>query len=99
MAECAVAQRAQAKEPERWVPVMWDSNTARHLSTRLDVTAINERGVLGRLAAEITDADSNILHISMPDESAPFRPDPVKAAPKAAICARSFCRLDICGPE
>ncbi|MDT0216431.1 bifunctional (p)ppGpp synthetase/guanosine-3',5'-bis(diphosphate) 3'-pyrophosphohydrolase [Alcaligenes sp. AB3] len=70
MAECAVAQRAQAKEPERWVPVMWDSNTARHLSTRLDVTAINERGVLGRLAAEITDADSNILHISMPDESA-----------------------------
>ena len=70
MAECAVAQRAQAKEPERWVPVMWDSNTARHLSTRLDVTTINERGVLGRLAAEITDADSNILHISMPDESA-----------------------------
>ncbi|XOT98370.1 ACT domain-containing protein, partial [Alcaligenes pakistanensis] len=70
MAECAVAQRAQAKEPERWVPVMWDSSTARHLSTRLDVTAINERGVLGRLAAEITDADSNILHISMPDESA-----------------------------
>ncbi|WP_336579459.1 RelA/SpoT family protein [Alcaligenes sp. CHO6] len=70
MAECAVAQRAQAKEPERWVPVMWDSNTARHLSTRLDITTINERGVLGRLAAEITDADSNILHISMPDESA-----------------------------
>ncbi len=70
MAECEVAQRAQAKEPERWVPVMWDSNTARHLSTRLDVTVINERGVLGRLAAEITDADSNILHISMPDEAA-----------------------------
>src|SRR3546814_6697361 len=61
MDECAVAQRARAREPERWIPVMWDSNTARHLSTRLDVTVINERGVLGRLAAEITEADSNII--------------------------------------
>ena len=68
MAECAVAQRQQAKEPERWIPVIWDTTTARHLSTRLDVTALNERGVLGRLAATITDADSNILHVTMPDE-------------------------------
>src|SRR3546814_1927995 len=34
MDECAVAQRARAREPERWIPVMWDSNTARHLSTK-----------------------------------------------------------------
>ena len=70
MEECAVAQRQRAREPERWIPVMWDSNTARHLSTRLDVTVINERGVLGRLAAEITAADSNIMHLSMPDDAA-----------------------------
>src|SRR5690606_40850623 len=49
MAECAVAQRQRAKEPERWIPVAWDTNTARHLSTRLDITVINEKGVLGRL--------------------------------------------------
>ncbi len=70
MAECAVAQRQQAREPERWIPVMWDTTTARHLTTRLDVTVINERGVLGRLAAEITDADSNILHLTMQDDAA-----------------------------
>ncbi|MFW7341351.1 bifunctional (p)ppGpp synthetase/guanosine-3',5'-bis(diphosphate) 3'-pyrophosphohydrolase [Pollutimonas sp. H1-120] len=70
MEECAVAQRARAREPERWIPVMWDSNTARHLSTRLDVTVINERGVLGRLAAEITEADSNIMHLTMQDDAA-----------------------------
>ena len=70
MAECAVAQRQQAREPERWIPVMWDTTTARHLSTRLDVTVINERGVLGRLAAEITDADSNIMHLTMQDDAA-----------------------------
>lgn len=68
MAECAVAQRAQAKEPERWIPVVWGNNTAKHLSTRLDVTVLNERGVLGRMAAAVSDADSNILHLSMPDE-------------------------------
>jgi GTP pyrophosphokinase len=49
---------------------MWDTTTARHLSTRLDVTVINERGVLGRLAAEITDADSNIMHLTMQDDAA-----------------------------
>ena len=70
MEECAVAQRQRAREPERWIPVMWDTNTARHLSTRLDVTVINERGVLGRLAAEITEADSNILHLTMQDDAA-----------------------------
>jgi GTP pyrophosphokinase len=69
MEECAVAQRARAREPERWIPVTWGRDTARHLSTRLDVTAINERGVLGRLAAEITEADSNIIHVSMQDDA------------------------------
>ena len=70
MAECAVAQRQRAREPERWIPVAWDSNTARHLSTRLDITVINEKGVLGRLAAEISDADSNILHLTMHEDDA-----------------------------
>lgn len=70
MEECAVAQRQRAREPERWIPVLWDANTARHLSTRLDVTVINERGVLGRLAAEITEADSNIMHLTMQDDAA-----------------------------
>ncbi|NYT64862.1 bifunctional (p)ppGpp synthetase/guanosine-3',5'-bis(diphosphate) 3'-pyrophosphohydrolase [Alcaligenaceae bacterium] len=70
MEECAVAQRQRTREPERWIPVMWDTNTARHLATRLDVTVLNERGVLGRLAAEISQADSNIMHVTMQDDAA-----------------------------
>ncbi|MFA5664175.1 bifunctional (p)ppGpp synthetase/guanosine-3',5'-bis(diphosphate) 3'-pyrophosphohydrolase [Castellaniella sp.] len=70
MADCPVAKRQQAKEPERWIPVIWDTNTARHLTTRLDLMVINERGVLGRLAAAVTDADSNIMQLTMPDEAA-----------------------------
>ncbi|MBV2179689.1 MAG: bifunctional (p)ppGpp synthetase/guanosine-3',5'-bis(diphosphate) 3'-pyrophosphohydrolase [Castellaniella sp.] len=70
MADCPVALRQQAKEPERWIPVVWDAKTARHLTTRLDITVLNERGVLGRLAAEVTEADSNIIQLTMPDEAA-----------------------------
>jgi guanosine-3',5'-bis(diphosphate) 3'-pyrophosphohydrolase len=70
MADCSVAQRQRAREPERWIPVAWANDTARHLNTRLEVTVINERGVLGRLAAEITDAGSNILHLTMQEEAA-----------------------------
>uniref|UniRef100_UPI003341B883 RelA/SpoT family protein n=1 Tax=Castellaniella defragrans TaxID=75697 RepID=UPI003341B883 len=69
MADCPVALRQKTREPERWIPVVWDANTARHLTTRLDITVINERGVLGRIAAEITEADSNIVQLSMPDEA------------------------------
>lgn len=69
MDDCPVAQRQRQKEPERWIPVVWDQNTARHLTTRLDVTLLNERGVLGRLAAEVTRADSNIIHLTMQDDA------------------------------
>ncbi|HEY0296710.1 MAG TPA: bifunctional (p)ppGpp synthetase/guanosine-3',5'-bis(diphosphate) 3'-pyrophosphohydrolase [Bordetella sp.] len=68
-ADCPVAQRAQAREPERWVPVAWDSQTSKHFSTRLDVVTRNERGVLGRVAAEVAAADSNIIHVSMHDDA------------------------------
>ncbi|MFA5597903.1 MAG: ACT domain-containing protein, partial [Pusillimonas sp.] len=70
MADCPVALRQRAKEPERWIPVAWAADTARHLNCRLDVTVMNERGVLGRLAAEITDAGSNITHLTMQEEAA-----------------------------
>ncbi|HEX7749885.1 MAG TPA: bifunctional (p)ppGpp synthetase/guanosine-3',5'-bis(diphosphate) 3'-pyrophosphohydrolase [Bordetella sp.] len=68
-ADCPVAQRAQAREPERWVPVAWDSQASKHFSTRLDIITRNERGVLGRIAAEVSAADSNITHVTMHDDA------------------------------
>lgn len=67
-ADCPNALRQQAREPERWINVAWDEHTARHLSTRLEIVIINERGVLGRIAAEVTAADSNIVHVAMQDD-------------------------------
>jgi RelA/SpoT family (p)ppGpp synthetase len=68
-AECPVALRARLKEPERWVDVAWDQETAKHLSARIDIIAKNERGVLSRIAAEVAQADSNIIHVSMHDDA------------------------------
>jgi RelA/SpoT family (p)ppGpp synthetase len=68
-AECPVALRARHKEPERWVDVAWDQETAKHLSARIDIIAKNERGVLSRIAAEVAQADSNIIHVTMHDDA------------------------------
>ncbi|NDY81974.1 bifunctional (p)ppGpp synthetase/guanosine-3',5'-bis(diphosphate) 3'-pyrophosphohydrolase [Orrella sp. NBD-18] len=68
-AECPVAMRARAKEPDRWVDIAWDKETAKHFSARIDIMAKNERGVLSRIAAEVAQADSNIIHVTMTDDA------------------------------
>jgi len=68
-ADCPVALRQRLREPERWINVGWDAHTAKHLATRLDIITRNERGVLGRLAAEVTAADANIMHVTMHDDA------------------------------
>ena len=68
-ANCPVSIRARQREPERWINVAWDTNTARHFPARIDVTALNERGVLGKIAGEIAQADSNIMNVNMNDDT------------------------------
>lgn len=68
-ADCPVAVRAKEREPERWVDVAWDHNHAKHFLARIDVTALNERGVLGKIAGEIAQADSNITNVTMTDDT------------------------------
>jgi len=63
-ADCPLAKRARDKEPERWMGVAWDVNTAKHFAARIDVSAIDERGVLGKIAGEIAQSDSNILNVN-----------------------------------
>jgi len=69
-AECPTANRTRSKEPERWIDVAWAAETSQHFSARIDIIARNERGVLGRIAAEIAQADSNIVHVTMHEDSA-----------------------------
>jgi GTP pyrophosphokinase len=50
-------------DPEKWVDVQWDAASERLFEVNVRLTAANQRGVLARLAAEISEADSNIDHI------------------------------------
>jgi RelA/SpoT family (p)ppGpp synthetase len=68
-AECPVAIRARMKEPDRWVDVVWDQETAKHFSARIEIMAKNERGILSRIAAEVAQADSNIINATMHEDA------------------------------
>ena len=50
-------------DPEKWVDVQWDASSDRLFDVNVRLTAQNTRGVLARLAAEVSEADSNIDHV------------------------------------
>ena len=50
-------------DPEKWVDVQWDASPDRLFDVNARVIAQNTRGVLARVAAEVSEADSNIDHI------------------------------------
>jgi RelA/SpoT family (p)ppGpp synthetase len=69
-ADCVHAQRARRADPERWMELTWASDATSAFTAGLDVTADNERGVLGRIAVAIAEAESNILNVHVDDENA-----------------------------
>jgi len=69
-AECLHAQRARRADPERWIELQWANDSAANFTVGLDVGVLNERGVLGRIAVAIAEADSNILNVHVEDEEA-----------------------------
>jgi GTP pyrophosphokinase len=58
---------AFGSEKERWVDVQWDPSIDRFFQVEIRITVSDRRGVLAKLAAEITAADSNISHVNMGD--------------------------------
>jgi guanosine-3',5'-bis(diphosphate) 3'-pyrophosphohydrolase len=66
--DCPGARRARRADPERWIDLQWAEDAAGAYGANLDVVALNQRGVLGRVAAAIADADSNILNVNVADE-------------------------------
>jgi len=68
--ECRHAQRARRADPERWIDLQWADDLAGMYDVNLEVRVINDRGVLGRTAAAIAEAESNILNVHIEDEGA-----------------------------
>jgi GTP pyrophosphokinase len=68
--DCVYAARARRADPDRWVDLQWADETAGSYAVSVDVSAANERGVLGRIAVALAEADSNILSVHLEDENA-----------------------------
>jgi GTP pyrophosphokinase len=66
--DCDVAKRQHAKEPDRWIELMWDDELTRRFDCRIKVLVDNEKGVLARVAAEIGESDANIIYVGMDDD-------------------------------
>lgn len=67
--ECETARRQMSRDAERWVEVEWGEEVNGLFRTIIEVSADDERGVLGRVASEITASDADILQVGMDTES------------------------------
>ncbi len=54
-------------DPDKWLDVEWDADNKRLFKVNLRIVAIDERGVLAKVAAGIAEADSNMDSVSMED--------------------------------
>lgn len=67
-ADCTVALRQRAKDPDRWIDeVSWSDRPTHAFDARILVFAKNQRGALGRIAAEIARSDVNIVKVDIVD--------------------------------
>ena len=66
--DCYQAKRNRAKEPDRWIDVVWGEELNRRFDCRIMVLVKNERGMLARIAAEIGESDANIIYVAMDGE-------------------------------
>lgn len=66
--DCDIAKRQRAKEPEQWIDVKWAAQINRRFDCRIKVLVQNEKGVLARVAAEIGEADANIVFVGMDED-------------------------------
>ncbi len=69
--DCPTAERQRTREPERWIDVQWenDIDDSRLFDVKLDISMRNERGVLAKVAVEVSEAGANVKHVGMDDEA------------------------------
>ncbi len=65
--ECPTAARQRDRDAERWVDVEWADEMQGLHRCGIEIFVRDERGVLGKVAAEIAASEANIVHVSMDD--------------------------------
>ncbi|UST54908.1 bifunctional (p)ppGpp synthetase/guanosine-3',5'-bis(diphosphate) 3'-pyrophosphohydrolase [Comamonadaceae bacterium OTU4NAUVB1] len=66
---CGVGQRLRYKDSERFFAVEWSDEPVRTFETRILVTVRNDKGMLARVASTLTEAEADITHVEMADET------------------------------
>ncbi|WP_186215849.1 RelA/SpoT family protein [Burkholderia gladioli] len=66
--DCRVAQRIHRRDPGRWIDVAWAPQPGRLFDVTVKVLVKNTKGIFARVAADITSADANIVHIAMDED-------------------------------
>jgi RelA/SpoT family (p)ppGpp synthetase len=66
--ECEAAGRARQKDAERWIDVEWGEDIRGQFRTIVEVQIRDDRGALGRVAAEIAASEANIVNVTMDEE-------------------------------
>jgi GTP pyrophosphokinase len=65
--DCRVIAKSHA-DPDKWIDVEWGQEPERVFEVAIRVEAVNARGVLAKVAAEIAAADSNIDNVNIEDD-------------------------------
>jgi GTP pyrophosphokinase len=66
--DCRIIAKARRKEPDNWVDVEWDPEPEKSFGVAIRVITHNGRGILAKVAAEITAADTNITNVHTEDD-------------------------------
>jgi GTP pyrophosphokinase len=65
--DCPVFSKARA-DPDRMLDVQWDPETRKAFEVSIKLVVANQRGVLAKVAAEISSAGSNIQNVAVDPE-------------------------------
>ncbi len=69
-ADCGVGKRQYGRDSEAWITVEWADTPVRPFETAVNVMVGNGKGVLAQVAAAVSGAEADIVHIDMGDEHA-----------------------------
>jgi GTP diphosphokinase / guanosine-3',5'-bis(diphosphate) 3'-diphosphatase len=68
--ECTNARKLQQKDSERFIGVEWSDEPTRSFETAIEVSVVNGKGVLARVAGAMAAAEADIVHVDMGQETA-----------------------------
>jgi RelA/SpoT family (p)ppGpp synthetase len=66
--DCQTIAKSRRKEPDNWVDVDWDPEPDKHFAVGIRALVTNGRGILAKVASEITAADTNITNVHTEDD-------------------------------